>query len=124
LACRPLDAHRAPRSYPLTLTRRNRFRPRRAHRAAQALHPVAGQGFYFGFSDAAVGGDAGSGSNRLHLAAELLENFAVGALKIERESRFTDSLVKLFGSNAGRWLVRSFGLLMFDMSPRQARCRE
>jgi 2-octaprenyl-6-methoxyphenol hydroxylase len=110
-------------SYPLKLTRANTTTSTRAvliGNAAQALHPVAGQGFNLGLRDAAmlaevlvgsVSGDAGS--------PELLERFERwrsgdrgGVI------RFTDGLIKLFGdTRPGMSLARNFGLLLFDLSP-------
>jgi 2-octaprenyl-6-methoxyphenol hydroxylase len=85
--------------------------------AAQALHPVAGQGFNLGLRDAAtlaeilaqLPGDA----------AELLGRFAAWRDEDRKGvTRFTDGLVKLFGSERpGLGLVRNFGLLLFDLSP-------
>jgi 2-octaprenyl-6-methoxyphenol hydroxylase len=94
--------------------------------AAQALHPVAGQGFNLGLRDAATLAEmlAGAPSQPgqpvdLQDAGELLARFA--AWRAEDRSgvtRFTDSLVKLFGSERpGLGLVRNFGLLLFDLSP-------
>ncbi len=87
--------------------------------AAQALHPIAGQGFNLGLRDAALlaeviadaTGDVGS--------AELLRKFE-DSRAADRGGvvRFTDGLVKLFGSRTpGVGLVRNLGLLAFDLSP-------
>ena len=86
--------------------------------AAQALHPVAGQGFNLGLRDAAMlaevlaqtPGDAG--------APQLLARFAAWRAR-DRSGvvRFTDSLVKLFGDQRpGVGLLRNLGLLAFDLS--------
>ena len=91
--------------------------------AAQALHPVAGQGFNLGLRDAATLAEmlvrAGATPDYL----DLLGKFA--AWRAEDRSgvtRFTDSLVKLFGSDTpGLGLVRNFGLLLFDQSPTAKR---
>jgi len=86
--------------------------------AAQALHPIAGQGFNLALRDAAMlaevlaaGGDAG--------APELLARFAAWRERDRRGvTRFTDSLVKLFGdARPGVALLRNLGLLLFDVSP-------
>lgn len=109
-------------SYPLKLTRAATTVSTRAvliGNAAQALHPVAGQGFNLGLRDAAMlaevlasaTGDAGS--------AELLARFEQwrsgdrgGVI------RFTDGLIKLFGdTRPGMGLARNFGLLLFDLTP-------
>ncbi len=87
--------------------------------AAQALHPVAGQGFNLGLRDAAMlaellapgVGDAG--------APELLERFGTWR-SADRGGviRFTDGLVRLFGDERpGVGLARDFGLLLFDLTP-------
>jgi 2-octaprenyl-6-methoxyphenol hydroxylase len=87
--------------------------------AAQALHPVAGQGFNLGLRDAAMlaevlaadSGDAG--------APERLARFAAWR-SADRGGvvRFTDSLVRLFGdTRPGVGLIRNLGLLAFDLSP-------
>jgi 2-octaprenyl-6-methoxyphenol hydroxylase len=110
-------------SYPLKLTRAaTTVAPRTVliGNAAQALHPVAGQGFNLGLRDAAMlaevvasarGGDVGS--------AELLNRFATWRAG-DRAGvvRFTDGLIKLFGdTRPGIGLLRNLGLLLFDLSP-------
>ena len=54
---------------------------------------------------------------------ELLARFAAWRGEDRRGvTRFTDGLVKLFGSDLpGMGLVRNFGLLLFDMSPAAKR---
>ena len=111
-------------SYPLRLTRAAASTATRTvliGNAAQALHPVAGQGFNLGLRDAAMlaevianapaGVDVG--------APDLLQRFSdwraadrTGVVK------FTDGLVKLFGdSRPGMGILRNLGLLMFDLAP-------
>jgi 2-octaprenyl-6-methoxyphenol hydroxylase len=109
-------------SYPLQLTRATASTAQRTvliGNAAQALHPVAGQGFNLGLRDAAMlaevianaGGDAG--------APALLRRFAEWRARDRRGVvRFTDGLVKLFAdARPGVRLLRNLGLLMFDLAP-------
>ncbi len=86
--------------------------------AAQALHPVAGQGFNLGLRDAAVlaevlasGEDPGS--------ADVLARFATQRAADRRGVvGFTDGLVRLFGDSRGPvGLARNIGLLLFDLAP-------
>jgi 2-octaprenyl-6-methoxyphenol hydroxylase len=117
-------------TYPLTLSRAADTVAGRVvliGNAAQALHPVAGQGFNLGLRDAATLAEMLAGASAAPgdplLMPELLGKFA--AWRAEDRSgvtRFTDSLVKLFGSDTpGVGLVRNFGLLLFDMSPAAKR---
>jgi 2-octaprenyl-6-methoxyphenol hydroxylase len=109
-------------SYPLKLTRAATTVARRAvliGNAAQALHPIAGQGFNLGLRDAAllaevIAGAAGDGGS-----GELLRKFSDWrAADRGGVVRFTDGLVRLFGSRMpGVSLVRNLGLLAFDLSP-------
>jgi 2-octaprenyl-6-methoxyphenol hydroxylase len=109
-------------SYPLRLTRAVSTVATRTvliGNAAQALHPVAGQGFNLGLRDAAMlaevianaAGDVG--------APQLLRTFSDWRTR-DREgvTRFTDALVKLFAdTRPGVPLLRNLGLLMFDLAP-------
>ena len=117
-------------SYPLTLTRAEETVAGRVvliGNAAQALHPVAGQGFNLGLRDAATLAEmlasAASSSDFSLTAGELLEKFATWRAEDRKGvTRFTDGLVKLFGSDTpGVGLVRNFGLLLFDLSPAAKR---
>ncbi len=107
-------------SYPLKLTRAATTVAERTvliGNAAQALHPVAGQGFNLGLRDAAMLAEVIAGAADAG-AAPLLERFAAWR---ERDRRgvvgFTDSLVKLFAdSRPGVGLLRNLGLLMFDVT--------
>jgi 2-octaprenyl-6-methoxyphenol hydroxylase len=110
-------------SYPLKLTRAAATTATRTvliGNAAQALHPVAGQGFNLGLRDAAmlaeVIANAGAGDVG---APELLRRFAEWrAADRGGVVRFTDGLVKLFGSSRpGVGILRNLGLLMFDLAP-------
>ncbi|MGA8706840.1 MAG: 2-octaprenyl-6-methoxyphenyl hydroxylase [Steroidobacteraceae bacterium] len=85
--------------------------------AAQALHPVAAQGFNLGLRDAAVlaeliatAADPG--------APEVLSLFAARRAADRRGMiAFTDNLVRLFGdSRPTRVALRNLGLLLFDVS--------
>lgn len=111
-------------SYPLRLTRATATVGSRTvlvGNAAQALHPVAGQGFNLGLRDAAMlaeiivnappAEDIGS--------PELLQRFTRWRAADRRGVvGFTDGLVKLFGSRTpGVGLLRDLGLLMFDLTP-------
>jgi len=117
-------------SYPLALTRAGETVSGRVvliGNAAQALHPVAGQGFNLGLRDAATLAEmlasAASNPDFSLTAGELLEKFAAWRAEDRKGvTRFTDGLVKLFGSALpGVGLVRNFGLLLFDLSPAAKR---
>ncbi len=109
-------------SYPLKLSRATTTVATRTvliGNAAQALHPVAGQGFNLGLRDAAIlaelianaEGDVGSPA--------LLEQFSRWrATDRSGVVRFTDGLVKLFGDSRP-WIgtLRNLGLLLFDLTP-------
>jgi 2-octaprenyl-6-methoxyphenol hydroxylase len=87
--------------------------------AAQALHPVAGQGFNLGLRDAAMLAEVIVGEPGDPGAPEVLARFAAWR-SADRSGvvRFTDSLVKLFGdTRPGVGLLRNLGLLAFDLSP-------
>jgi len=127
-------------SYPLKLTRAATTVAARTvliGNAAQALHPVAGQGFNLGLRDAAmlaevivgaiagrrVGGGPAVGADdnaRADVGApELLRQFAAWR-EGDRTGvvRFTDGLVKMFASTRpGVGALRNLGLLLFDLSP-------
>jgi 2-octaprenyl-6-methoxyphenol hydroxylase len=109
-------------SYPLKLTRAATTVATRAvliGNAAQALHPVAGQGFNLGLRDAAMLAELLVGAPQDPGSAELLSRFESwrsgdrgGVI------RFTDGLIKLFGdTRPGMGLARNFGLLLFDLMP-------
>ena len=91
--------------------------------AAQALHPVAGQGFNLGLRDAATLAEMLAGAAAAPDFAELLARFADWRAEDRQGvTRFTDGLVKLFGSDLpGLGVVRNFGLLLFDLSPSAKR---
>ncbi len=91
--------------------------------AAQALHPVAGQGFNLGLRDAATLAEMLAGASAAPDFSELLARFAEWRAEDRKGvTRFTDGLVKLFGSDLpGLGVVRNFGLLLFDLSPAAKR---
>jgi 2-octaprenyl-6-methoxyphenol hydroxylase len=110
-------------SYPLKLSRAATTTATRAvliGNAAQALHPVAGQGFNLGLRDAAMLAEVIASEAAQDVGSpELLgrfENWRSG----DRSGviRFTDGLIKLFGdTRPGMGLARNFGLLLFDLAP-------
>lgn len=119
-------------AYPLRLTRAGQTTAVRTvlvGNAAQALHPVAGQGFNLGLRDAAtlaellaerLGASASSMQGPLDCGApELLAEFAARR-RSDRDgvTRFTDGLVKVFSDDRpGFGAARDLGLLLFDLSP-------
>jgi len=116
-------------AYPLRLMRAGQSTAVRTvlvGNAAQALHPVAGQGFNLGLRDAATLAEllaerlAAAPAATLDCGAPgLLEEFA-NRRRSDRDgvTRFTDSLVKLFGDERpGFGAARDLGLLLFDLSP-------
>jgi 2-octaprenyl-6-methoxyphenol hydroxylase len=125
-------------SYPLKLTRATTTVATRTvliGNAAQALHPVAGQGFNLGLRDAAMLAEvvvaATSGPSIKDPGMSLAKcGVDIGSPEILRRfmeqragdrsgvTRFTDGLVKLFGdTRPGIGLMRDLGLLLFDLSP-------
>ncbi len=109
-------------SYPLKLSRSESVIATRTvliGNAAQALHPVAGQGFNLGLRDAAMLAELVAASPADPGAHEVLERFATWRAK-DRAGviRFTDGLVKLFGdARPGLGTLRNLGLLLFDVTP-------
>ena len=119
-------------SYPLKLSRAATTVATRTvliGNAAQALHPVAGQGFNLGLRDAAMLAEAVA--NAVHSGAhpgkasgdpgapELLKKFSEWrGTDRTGVTRFTDGLVKLFGdARPGMGTLRNLGLLLFDLTP-------
>ncbi len=109
-------------AYPLKLTRATAGMAARTiviGNAAQALHPVAGQGFNLGLRDAAMLAEVISGAAADVGAPSVLRQFIewrardrIGVV------RFTDGLIRLFGdARPGAALLRNLGLLMFDLTP-------
>jgi 2-octaprenyl-6-methoxyphenol hydroxylase len=112
-------------TYPLSLSRAQETVAGRVvliGNAAQALHPVAGQGFNLGLRDAATLAEM-LARTPAEDTSQLLARFAAWREEDRKGvTRFTDSLVKLFGSERpGLGLVRNFGLLLFDLSPAAKR---
>lgn len=91
--------------------------------AAQALHPIAGQGFNLGLRDAAslaeVIADAVEDGNPDIGAPAVLESYASWRDQDQRRIvAFTDGLVRLFATPFGPLrMLRSAGLLAFDALP-------
>jgi 2-octaprenyl-6-methoxyphenol hydroxylase len=108
-------------SYPLALTRSERLTAPRAvilGNAAQALHPVAGQGFNLALRDVAMLAEllADQGSGDPGDAALLARYATWRAPDREAVIRFTDSLVRGFGLPlAPLKRLRGGGLLLFDL---------
>jgi 2-octaprenyl-6-methoxyphenol hydroxylase len=109
-------------SYALRLTRAAAPSAARAvliGNAAQALHPVAGQGFNLGLRDAAMLAEVIADTRGDVGAAPVLERFAAWRAR-DRSGvvHFTDGLVRLFGdTRPGAGVLRNLGLLMFDLAP-------
>jgi 2-octaprenyl-6-methoxyphenol hydroxylase len=109
-------------SYPLALTRATKAAGLRTvliGNAAQSLHPVAGQGFNLGLRDAAMLAEVLVQSDADAGAPQLLADFADWRAR-DRAGvvRFTDGLIRVFGSErTGISLLRDLGLLLFDLSP-------
>jgi 2-octaprenyl-6-methoxyphenol hydroxylase len=87
--------------------------------AAQALHPIAGQGFNLGLRDAALLAEVIAGAHGDVGSPERLRRFREWRAADRRGVvRFTDGLVRLFGSGVpGVGLMRDFGLVLFDLAP-------
>ena len=87
--------------------------------AAQALHPVAGQGFNLGLRDGAMLAELLAADREDAGGAALLRKFSDWRARDRRGViRFTDGLVKLFGDGRrGVGVLRNLGLLLFDLMP-------
>jgi 2-octaprenyl-6-methoxyphenol hydroxylase len=108
-------------AYPLALSRASALVGRRCvlvGNAAQALHPVAGQGFNLGLRDAATLAECVAGAADPGDPA-LLAQYAAARLADRRGMiGFTDGLVRLFASQQpGVGALRRLGLALFDLSP-------
>lgn len=109
-------------SYPLKLTRAATTVAQRTvlvGNAAQALHPIAGQGFNLGLRDAALLAEVIAGASGDVGSEQVLRRFSDWrAADRGGVVRFTDGLVRLFGTHRpGVSLLRNLGLLAFDLSP-------
>lgn len=87
--------------------------------AAQALHPVAGQGFNLGLRDAAMLAEVIAARPEDVGSPEMLQKFSSWrAADRTGVVRFTDGLVKLFANTRpGIGALRNIGLLLFDLAP-------
>jgi len=112
-------------SYPLALERAQASVGQRVAligNAAQALHPIAAQGFNLGLRDAAVLAELVASASDPG-AQQVLAQFAHRRAS-DRSGMiaFTDRLVKLFGDQRGAvTAARDLGLLLFDLSPTAKR---
>jgi 2-octaprenyl-6-methoxyphenol hydroxylase len=107
-------------AYPLALVRAQELTATRAvliGNAAQALHPIAAQGFNLGLRDAAVLAELIAPASDPGASA-LLARFAARRAADRRGMiAFTDNLVKLFGDRRAAVIVaRNLGLLLFDLN--------
>lgn len=108
-------------SYPLSLVQAGASvgtRTALIGNAAQALHPIAAQGFNLGLRDAAVLAEL-IGSADDPGASSVLERYAQRRAADRRGMiGFTDQLVRIFGErNALVGAARDLALLLFDLSP-------
>jgi 2-octaprenyl-6-methoxyphenol hydroxylase len=108
-------------AYPLRLVRALQptgMRTALVGNAAQALHPVAAQGFNLGLRDVAALAELVARAPDPGAPA-LLAQFAAGRQADRRGMiGFTDRLVKLFGDQRpGAIVARNLGLLLFDVLP-------
>jgi 2-octaprenyl-6-methoxyphenol hydroxylase len=114
-------------SYPLILSKALRLSATRSvliGNAAHGLHPVSAQGFNLGMRDVAAivdcVADAKASPGDFDPGASLVLEQYVSWRRADQQKlvRFTDSLVKLFGSE--RWplrTLRNIGMLGFDLVP-------
>jgi 2-octaprenyl-6-methoxyphenol hydroxylase len=114
-------------SYPLVLSRALRLTATRSvliGNSAHGLHPVSAQGFNLGMRDVAAIVDCIADARDRNGACDpgdpaLLERYAIWRQSDQNKLvRFTDSLVKLFGSGRPPLRVlRNIGMLGFDLVP-------
>lgn len=106
-------------SYPLVLSKALRLTATRSvliGNSAHGLHPVSAQGFNLGLRDVAALVDCIAASSD---PAEMLEQYASWRRSDQQKLvRFTDGLVKLFGSERRPLrTLRNIGMLGFDLVP-------
>ena len=114
-------------SYPLILSKALRLTAKRSvliGNSAHGLHPVSAQGFNLGMRDVAAIVDCIADARSSKAAfdpgnAALLEQYASWRRSDQKKLvRFTDGLVKLFGSERRPLrTLRSIGMLGFDLVP-------
>lgn len=108
-------------AYPLRLSRAEGMVGARVvlvGNAAQALHPVAGQGFNLGLRDAALLAEIIAAAADPGAAAVLESYEARRAADRRGMIGFTDGLVKLFANKRpGVAAARNLGLMLFDLVP-------
>ncbi|MFQ5608849.1 MAG: FAD-dependent monooxygenase, partial [Woeseiaceae bacterium] len=112
-------------SYPLMLSKALRLTAGRGvlvGNSAHGLHPAAAQGFNLGMRDVAALGDCiadASAAGRDPGGENLLERYAQWRRSDQSKLvRFTDGLVRLFGSQVPLVrLARTIGMLGFDLIP-------
>ncbi len=114
-------------SYPLTLSKAERLTATRSvliGNSAHGLHPVSAQGFNLGMRDVAALcdciADSRGDANGLDPGSEqLLERYASWRRADQKKLvRFTDGLVRLFGSSRRPLgVLRNVGMLGFDLVP-------
>ena len=115
-------------SYPLKLTRAAQTVAARTvliGNAAQALHPVAGQGFNLGLRDAAMLAEVIVGAHGSDVGSpQLLRKFAAWRAG-DRSGvvRFTDGLVKLFGDTLPAWACCAISDCCCSICHRRPRAR-
>jgi 2-octaprenyl-6-methoxyphenol hydroxylase len=108
-------------TYPLALSRAQAMTGTRAvlvGNAAQALHPVAAQGFNLGLRDAAAVAELFAAAEDPG-AVDVLADYARARTRDRRGMiAFTDGLVQLFAlEHPALAALRNFGLAAFDMLP-------
>jgi len=109
-------------SYPLVLSKALRLTATRSvliGNSAHGLHPVSAQGFNLGMRDVAAFVDCIADAPRGADPAAMLEQYASWRRSDQKKLvRFTDSLVKLFGSRRRPLrALRNIGMLGFDLVP-------